>query len=231
MPRPLAVVLLSGGLDSAVTAALAAKTHDLALLHVKYGQRTEKREERAFEALCTHFKPRHKLVTEVPALKAIGGSALTDLKLEVPEGEPDPSRIPITYVPFRNAHFLCIATSWAEVLGAEKIFIGANQLDFSGYPDCREAFFKAFERAIEEGTRPETHITIETPLINLTKSEIVKEGARLKVPFELTWSCYRGEEVACGRCESCRLRLKAFAKAGLKDPLPYETPSFSSTIS
>jgi len=223
MSRPLAVVLLSGGLDSCVTAAVAAQDHELAFLHVKYGQRTEAREERAFRDLCAYFRPRHRLITEVPALKAIGGSALTDSRISVPEEEPDPSRIPVTYVPFRNAHFLAIAASWAEVLGATRIFIGANQVDFSGYPDCRRSFFDAFERAIEEGTRPETHIRIETPLINLTKEEIVRLGARLKAPFHLTWSCYQREEVACGRCESCRLRLKAFAEAGIKDPLPYET--------
>ncbi len=222
MARHLAVILLSGGLDSCVTAAVAAREHELAFLHVKYGQRTESREERAFRALCEHFRPRYQLIVEVPALKAIGGSALTDEKLTVPEEEPDASRIPVTYVPFRNAHFLAIATSWAEVLRAEKIFIGANQVDFSGYPDCRRSFFDAFERAIEEGTRPETHIRIETPLIHLTKAEIVKLGAELKAPFHLTWSCYQREEVACGRCESCRLRRKAFAEAGLEDPIPYE---------
>ncbi len=222
MARTLAVVLLSGGLDSCVTAAVAAQEHRLAFLHVKYGQRTQRREEKAFQALCAYFKPEHVLITEVPALKAIGGSALTSLEFEIPEGEPDPSRIPITYVPFRNAHFLCIATSWAEVLGAERIFIGANQVDFSGYPDCRRSFFDAFERVIEEGTRPETRIRIETPLINLTKVEIVKLGARLGAPFHLTWSCYREEEVACGRCESCVLRRKAFKAAGLEDPIPYE---------
>ncbi len=222
MGKSLAVVLLSGGLDSCVTAAVAARDHELAFLHVKYGQRTEAREERAFLALCEYFRPKYRLITEVPALKAIGGSALTDENLAVPEGEPEPSRIPVTYVPFRNAHFLAIATSWAEVLGAEKIFIGANQVDFSGYPDCRRSFFEAFERAIEEGTRPETHIKIETPLINLTKAEIVKLGADLGAPFHLTWSCYQREEVACGRCESCRLRLRAFAEAGFEDPIPYE---------
>ncbi|OAQ20749.1 7-cyano-7-deazaguanine synthase QueC [Thermosulfurimonas dismutans] len=222
MKRPLAVVLVSGGLDSCVTAAVAAQEHDVAFLHVKYGQRTESREEKAFFDLCEHFRPKFRLVTEVPALKAIGGSALTDTKLSVPEEEPDPERIPITYVPFRNAHFLCVAVSWAEVIGAEKIFIGANQVDFSGYPDCRRSFFDAFERTIEEGTRPETHIRIETPLINLTKPEIVRLGVQLGAPFHLTWSCYQNEKVACGRCESCRLRLKAFSEAGLEDPIPYE---------
>ncbi|HFC98642.1 MAG TPA: 7-cyano-7-deazaguanine synthase QueC [Thermosulfurimonas dismutans] len=225
MAKPLAVVLLSGGLDSCVTAALAARDHDLALLHVKYGQRTEAREERAFRDLCEYFRPRYFLITEVPALKAIGGSALTDASIAVPEKEPDPRSIPVTYVPFRNAHFLAIATSWAEVLGAGKIFIGANELDFSGYPDCRRSFFDAFEKAIEEGTRPETRIRIETPLIHLTKAQIVKLGAELKAPFHLTWSCYQQEEKACGRCESCRLRLKAFAEAGLKDPIPYASPA------
>jgi len=222
MERALAVVLVSGGLDSCVAAALANREHELAFLHLKYGQRTESREEKAFFDLCEHFRPKFRMVTEVPALKAIGGSALTDFGISVPEGEPDPNRIPITYVPFRNAHFLCVAVSWAEVLGARKIFIGANELDFSGYPDCRRSFFEAFERVIEEGTRPETRLRIETPLINLTKAQIVRLGKELGAPFHLTWSCYRNERIACGRCESCRLRLKAFSEAGLEDPLPYE---------
>ena len=226
MSKSIAVVLLSGGVDSCVTAAVAARDHLLALLHVKYGQRTQAREEKAFRDLCAYFQPRYHLVTEVPALKLIGGSALTDESFEVPEKEPDPRSIPITYVPFRNAHFLAIAVSWAEVLGAEKIFVGANELDFSGYPDCRRSFFDAFEKAIEEGTLPETHIRIETPLIHLTKAQIVKLGARLGVPFHLTWSCYQREKVACGRCESCRLRLKAFKEAGLEDPIPYESSAF-----
>ncbi len=220
--KPLAVCLVSGGLDSCVAAAVAAQDYELAFLHVNYGQRTEARELRAFHEIADFYKVKHRLVTEVPALKQIGGSALTDPNIAVPEDEPSPDRIPITYVPFRNAHFLAIAVSWGEVLGAKRIFIGASQVDFSGYPDCRASFFAAYNQVIKEGTRPETEILIETPLINLTKAEIVKLGQKLGAPLHLTWSCYQREDVACGRCESCLLRLKGFREAGLKDPIPYE---------
>lgn len=220
--KPLAVCLVSGGLDSSVAAAVAAQDYELAFLHVNYGQRTEARELRAFHEIADFYKVKHRLVTEVPALKQIGGSALTDPNIAVPEDEPSPDRIPITYVPFRNAHFLAIAVSWGEVLGAKRIFIGASQVDFSGYPDCRASFFTAYNQVIKEGTRPETEILIETPLINLTKAEIVKLGQKLGAPLHLTWSCYQREDVACGRCESCLLRLKGFREAGLKDPIPYE---------
>ncbi len=220
--KPLAVCLVSGGLDSCVAAAVAAQDYELAFLHVNYGQRTEARELRAFHEIADFYKVKHRLVTEVPALKQIGGSALTDPNIAVPEDEPSPDRIPITYVPFRNAHFLAIAVSWGEVLGAKRIFIGASQVDFSGYPDCRASFFTAYNQVIKEGTRPETEILIETPLINLTKAEIVKLGQKLGTPLHLTWSCYQREDVACGRCESCLLRLKGFREAGLKDPIPYE---------
>ncbi|HHI98070.1 MAG TPA: 7-cyano-7-deazaguanine synthase QueC [Thermodesulfatator atlanticus] len=222
MMKPLAVCLVSGGLDSCVAAAVAAQDYELAFLHVNYGQRTEARELRAFHEIADFYKVKHRLVTEVPALKQIGGSALTDPNIAVPEDEPSPDRIPITYVPFRNAHFLAIAVSWGEVLGAKRIFIGASQVDFSGYPDCRASFFTAYNQVIKEGTRPETEILIETPLINLTKAEIVKLGQKLGAPLHLTWSCYQREDVACGRCESCLLRLKGFREAGLKDPIPYE---------
>ncbi len=220
--KPLAVCLVSGGLDSCVAAAVAAQDYELAFLHVNYGQRTEARELRAFHEIADFYKVKHRLVTEVPALKQIGGSALTDPNIAIPEDKPSPDRIPITYVPFRNAHFLAIAVSWGEVLGAKRIFIGASQVDFSGYPDCRASFFAAYNQVIKEGTRPETEILIETPLINLTKAEIVKLGQKLGAPLHLTWSCYQREDVACGRCESCILRLKGFREAGLKDPIPYE---------
>ncbi len=221
--KPLAVCLVSGGLDSCVAAAVAAKEYELAFLHVNYGQRTEVRELKAFHAIADFYQVKRRLVADVPALKQIGGSALTDEKIAVPEGEVSTDRIPVTYVPFRNAHFLAIAVSWGEVLGAKRIFIGASQVDFSGYPDCRASFFEAFNQVIREGTRPETEILIETPLINLTKAEIVKLGVELKAPLHLTWSCYQREEVACGRCESCLLRLKGFREAGIPDPIPYET--------
>ncbi len=205
-----------------MAAAVAAKDYEPAFLHVNYGQRTEARELRAFREIADFYGVRYRLVADVPALKQIGGSALTDEGLAIPEGSISTDGIPITYVPFRNAHFLAIAVSWGEVLGAKKIFIGASQVDFSGYPDCRASFFEAFNRVIQEGTRPETEIVIETPLINLTKAEIVKLGIELKAPLHLTWSCYQNEEVACGRCESCLLRLKGFREAGAKDPIPYE---------
>lgn len=220
--KPLAVCLVSGGLDSCVAAAVAAQEFELAFLHVNYGQRTEARELKAFHEIADFYQVRRRLVADVPALKQIGGSALTDEKIAVPEGEISTDKIPVTYVPFRNAHFLAIAVSWGEVLGAKRIFIGASQVDFSGYPDCRASFFEAFNRVIREGTRPETEILIETPLINLTKAEIVRLGAKLRAPLHLTWSCYQREDVACGRCESCLLRLKGFREAGLKDPIPYE---------
>ncbi len=222
MAKPIAVCLVSGGLDSCVAAAVAVKDYEPAFLHVNYGQRTEARELRAFQEIADFYQVKHRLVADVPALKQIGGSALTDEGLAVPEGNISTDSIPITYVPFRNAHFLAIAVSWGEVLGAKKIFIGASQVDFSGYPDCRASFFEAFNQVIEEGTRPETKIRIETPLINLTKAEIVKLGSKLGAPLHLTWSCYQREDVACGRCESCLLRLKGFREAGVKDPIPYK---------
>ncbi len=222
MGKPIAVCLISGGLDSCVAAAVAAQKYELAFLHVNYGQRTESRELRAFQEIADFYKVKYRLVADVPALKQIGGSALTDEALTVPEGKISTDGIPITYVPFRNAHFLAIAVSWGEVLGAKKIFIGASQVDFSGYPDCRATFFEAFNRVIKEGTRPETEISIEAPLINLTKAQIVKLGFELQAPLHLTWSCYQREDKACGRCESCLLRLKGFREAGIEDPIPYE---------
>ncbi len=229
MKRQLAIVLASGGMDSCVTVALAAQDNDLALLHVNYGQRTEERELRAFQAIADHYRAEKRLVASIEHLKIIGGSALTDAAIPVPEvaaphsalANPQ-SAIPITYVPFRNAHLLAIAASWAEVIGARKIYIGAVEEDSSGYPDCREVFYQAFNRVIEAGTRPETRIEIVTPLIHMQKGEIVKKGMELGAPLHLTWSCYQGSEKACGRCESCLLRLKGFREAGVKDPIAYE---------
>ncbi len=222
MGKPIAVCLISGGLDSCVAAAVAAQRYELAFLHINYGQRTETRELRAFQEIANFYKVKYRLVADAPALKQIGGSALIDEALAIPEGKISTHGIPITYVPFRNSHFLAIAVSWGEVLAAKKIFIGASQVDFSGYPDCRATFFEAFNRVIKEGTRPETEIFIETPLINLSKAEIVKLGVELRAPLHLTWSCYQREDKACGRCESCLLRLKGFRQAGIKDPIPYE---------
>ncbi len=237
-------------MDSCVTAAIANDTYRMAFLHVNYGQRTEARELRAFNEIADFYGVEKRLVVSIEHLKAIGGSALTDSSIPVPElgssqsghratpasGDYECSRecgtnsasriphspIPVTYVPFRNAHLLSIATSWAEVIGATKIFIGAVEEDSSGYPDCRETFYQAFNRAIETGTKPETQIEIVTPLIHMKKEEIVKRGVSLGAPFHLTWSCYQASEKACGRCESCALRLKGFREAGVKDPILYE---------
>jgi 7-cyano-7-deazaguanine synthase len=227
MTKDLAVVLLSGGMDSCVTAAIANTEYRLAFLHVNYGQRTEARELQAFNEVADFYKAEKRLAVSIEHLKVIGGSALTDTSIPVPELVPRPSSvvspgIPITYVPFRNAHLLSIATSWAEVLGATKIFIGAVEEDSSGYPDCRETFYRAFNKAIEMGTKPETRIEIVTPLIHMKKSEIVRKGVELGAPFQFTWSCYQASEKACGRCESCALRLKGFKEAGVRDPIPYE---------
>jgi 7-cyano-7-deazaguanine synthase len=222
MKTQLAIVLVSGGMDSCVTAAIANETYRLAFLHVNYGQRTEARELQAFNEVADHYNAEKRLVVSIEHLKVIGGSALTDTNIPVPDSVPlQTSSIPTTYVPFRNAHLLSIATSWAEVIGATKIFIGAMEEDSSGYPDCRETFYKAFNKVIEIGTKPETRIEIVTPLIHLKKSEIVKKGVELGAPFQFTWSCYQSSEKACGRCESCALRLKGFREAGVKDPIPY----------
>jgi len=227
MQKELAIVLLSGGMDSCVTAALANEEHQLAFLHVNYGQRTEARELKAFTDVADFYHADKRLIVSLEHLKVIGGSALTDTSIPVPElHTPNSalltSSIPVTYVPFRNAHLLSIATSWAEVIGAAKIFIGAVEEDSSGYPDCRETFYQAFNKVIEAGTRPETRIEIVTPLIHMKKSEIVKRGVALGAPLHLTWSCYQNSEKGCGRCESCALRLKGFREAGVTDPIPYE---------
>jgi 7-cyano-7-deazaguanine synthase len=219
--RPLAVVCVSGGMDSCVTAALAARDHRLAFLHANYGQRTERRELACFHLLADHFQAERRLVVEMSALRDIGGSSLTDPAMPVREGDPEEGKIPTSYVPFRNAHLLAAATSWGEVLGARALFVGAVWEDSSGYPDCRPEFYRAFEAAIRAGTRDETEIRIVTPVIGLTKADIVRQGAALQAPFSLTWSCYQGEEKACGVCESCRLRLRGFAEAGIVDPIPY----------
>lgn len=225
--RPVAVVLLSGGMDSCVTAAVAAQEHDLALLHSSYGQRTEAREKQAFDAITAYFQAPFRLAIEQRYLSRIGGSALTDATLAVPEANLEAAKageIPITYVPFRNAHFLSVAVSWAEVLGAQRIFIGAVEQDSSGYPDCRPEYYRAFNEVIRLGTRPETRIEICAPLIHMSKADIVRRGVELGAPLHLTWSCYQSSEAACGACDSCALRLRAFAQAGLADPIPYRAP-------
>ena len=219
--RPLAVVLVSGGMDSCVAAAVARQSWDTAFLHAGYGQRTEARERRAFEAIARHYGVTRTLVTRIDPLGRIGGSALTDRSRDAVNARRADSVIPDTYVPFRNTHLLAAAVSWAEVLGARAVFIGAVEEDGSGYPDCREEYYRVFNDLVRAGTRPETRCEVITPLIHLTKAAIVREGTRLGAPFQLTWSCYVGEEIACGRCESCRLRLKGFREAGVRDPIPY----------
>ena len=219
--RSRAIVLLSGGMDSCVCAALAARDHDAAALHVSYGQRTERRELRSFVAICDRLGIKDRLVVRNEALRAIGGSALTDRQIAVPESHAIGQDIPITYVPFRNAHFLSVAVSWAEVLRGQNIYIGAVEQDSSGYPDCRPSYYAAFNEVIRQGTR-EGGIEIVTPLIALRKHEIVRLGLELGAPFDLTWSCYSREDRACGVCDSCALRLRAFREAGAVDPIPYE---------
>jgi 7-cyano-7-deazaguanine synthase len=223
--RSLAVVCMSGGMDSAVTAALAARERRLAALHAGYGQRTEAKERRCFHALADHLGAEARLVVDFSDLRQIGGSSLTDTSMPVREGDPVEGGVPTSYVPFRNAHLLAAAVSWGEVLGATAIYVGAVWEDSSGYPDCRPEFYRAFEEAVRLGTRPETDLRILTPVIALSKGEIVRLGLRLGVPFEKTWSCYQAEELACGRCESCRLRLRGFREAGASDPIPYESPA------
>src|SRR5436853_4948379 len=215
-----AIVLLSGGMDSCVCATLAAKRKRTAAIHVSYGQRTEVRERKAFELICDHLRITHRPAIRNDVLRSIGGSALTDLNIQVPESEHIGVEIPVTYVPFRNAHLLSAAVSWAEVIGAERIYIGAVEQDSSGYPDCRPAYYQAFNQVIQAGTR-EGNIKIVTPLIALRKSEIVRLGLEVGAPFDLTWSCYSREDEACGECESCVLRLRAFAAAGATDPISY----------
>ena len=217
-----AVILVSGGMDSCVTAAIAnQESESLAFLHISYGQRTENREREAFNDIAEFYGVEKRLDISIEHLAKIGGSSLTDKNIAVTEADLQSKEIPASYVPFRNANMLSIATSWAEVLGAGAIYIGAVAEDSSGYPDCRPVFYEAFQKAIDAGTKPETHIQIRTPIIHLTKAEIVKKGIELNAPLHLSWSCYRNEDLACGTCDSCALRLRGFEQAGVKDPIPY----------
>jgi 7-cyano-7-deazaguanine synthase len=224
-----AVVLLSGGMDSCVCAAVACREYsaaNVALLHASYGQRTESREARAFREIADFYRITQRLMVRLDHFRAIGGSALTDASIAVPENElgaaeSHGSEIPVTYVPFRNAHFLSVGVSWAEAIGARAIYIGAVEEDSSGYPDCRPEYYRVFRELIRVGTRPETQIEIVTPVIRLKKSEIIRQAGELGAPLHLTWSCYQNEEEACGVCDSCLLRLRAFSEAGIADPVPY----------
>lgn len=221
MKKDLAVVLVSGGMDSCLAAAIANRNHDMAFLHLNYGQRTEQRERQAFDEIADHYNVEEKLVVDVAHFAKIGSSSLTDFSIPVSKANLKNPEIPKSYVPFRNGNILAIATSWAEVIGAGKIFIGAVEEDSSGYPDCRTSFFEAFNRAIKEGTKPDTTIEVITPLISLSKREIVDKIYELNAPVELTWSCYQNEDRACGVCDSCALRLRGFQQAGKTDPIPY----------
>src|SRR5262249_33760297 len=228
---------LGGGMGSCVCRAMARARHGpdkIALLHAGYGQRTGARELQAFEAIADFYKVRERLLVRLDHFRAIGGSALTDVKIAIPENEldkagPRESKIPVTYVPFRNAHFLSVAVSWAEAIGANFIYIGAVAEDSSGYPDCRPDYYKTFQELIRMGTRPETQIEIVTPVIALKKCEIIRKGIELGAPLHLTWSCYQSEQEACGVCDSCLLRLKAFAEAGTPDPIAYKKRALAGT--
>ena len=220
--QPLSVCLVSGGMDSCVTAAMArGEGGELAFLHVSYGQRTEARVRRAFEGLADFYKVTRRLAVSLEHLARIGGSSLTDASIPVAPADLSSQEVPTSYVPFRNAHLLSVAASWSEVIGASRVYIGAVAEDSSGYPDCRPEFYEAFQRAIDAGTRPETRVRVRTPVIHMRKSEIIRRGLELGAPLDLTWSCYRAEAFACGTCDSCALRLRAFQEAGVADPIPY----------
>jgi len=220
--KDIAVIAVSGGLDSCVTAAIAKQDFELAFAHFNYGQRTEKRELRAFNEVTDFFNVAKNLVIDISHLSQVGGSSLTDKKIDVSPADLSSKEIPTSYVPFRNANILAACVSWAEALNATAVFIGAVQEDSSGYPDCRVDFFSAFEKMVRLGTKPSTNLEIKTPIINLTKKEIIKLGMELKAPLHLTWSCYKNEDKACGVCDSCALRLRGFQEAGVEDPIPYK---------
>lgn len=218
-----AVVLISGGMDSALTAAIAGLKYDLNFLHVNYGQKTQKRELKAFKDVSDFFKVKNRLIADISYLKSIGGSSLTDMKLKIDKADLRNRNIPTSYVPFRNANILSIAVSWAEVINASRIFIGAVEEDSSGYPDCRKDFFEAFNKMISKGSKAGSKIKVVTPIINLSKKEIVEKSIALKSPLHLTWSCYKENKISCGECDSCALRLRGFQSAGIPDPLKYKT--------
>ncbi|MDQ3022339.1 MAG: 7-cyano-7-deazaguanine synthase QueC [Bacteroidota bacterium] len=220
--RPDAIVLISGGMDSSLTAAIANKKYSLNCLHINYGQRTQKRELKAFHDIAEYYDVKKKLVVDISHLKDIGGSSLTDNKVKVSKADLNSRDIPTSYVPFRNANILSIAVSWAEVINSNKIFIGAVEEDSSGYPDCRKEFFRAYNKMVLKGTKPGSKIKIETPIINFTKKNIVTQSLKINAPLHLSWSCYKENKIACGECDSCVLRLRGFQQAGIKDPLPYK---------
>lgn len=222
LKKQTAVIAVSGGMDSCVTAAIANLEYNLAFAHINYGQRTEKRELRSFNDIANHYRVDKRLIIDYTHLAKIGGSSLTDKNIEVTKADLENPEVPSSYVPFRNANILSACVSWAEVLNASAVFIGAVYEDSSGYPDCRPDFFSAFEKMIDLGTKPETKIKIVTPIINLSKAEIVKKGIELDAPLHLTWSCYQNEDEACGICDSCALRLRGFQQAAFEDPIKYK---------
>ncbi len=219
--RELAIVLVSGGMDSALTAAIAHKEYDLAFLHVNYGQKTQERELKAFNDIADYYNVDKRLVVDISHLKDIGGSSLTDESIDITPAEIDSKEIPTSYVPFRNANILSISVSWAEVLKVHKIFIGAVEEDSSGYPDCRKEFFEAFNKMVSSGTKPGSNIRVETPIIDHSKKDIVLKSIELRSPIHLSWSCYKNNDIACGECDSCALRLRGFKLAGVEDPIKY----------
>lgn len=221
--KKIAVVAVSGGLDSCVTAAIAKTDYELAFVHINYGQRTQSRELKAFNDIADFYKVQHKIEIDFNHLAKIGGSSLTDYSMDIGKADLEADEIPNSYVPFRNANILTACVSWAEVIGAEAVFIGAVFEDSSGYPDCRPNFFEAFNSVIQLGTKPETNIEIKTPIIHMNKDEIIRKGNELKAPLNLTWSCYQNEDEACGICDSCALRLRGFQNVGIADPIPYKT--------
>lgn len=220
--KNIAVIAVSGGLDSCVTATIAKQDYEIAFAHFNYGQKTEKRELKAFNQIADYYNVDKRLIIDYSHLSKIGGSSLTDKSIKISQADLKSEEIPTSYVPFRNANILSACVSWAEVLKAEAVFIGAVFEDSSGYPDCRPAFFAAFEKMIDLGTKPETSIKIATPIIHLSKAEIIKKGIELKAPIHLTWSCYQSEDKACGVCDSCAFRLRGFQQAGIEDPIKYK---------
>lgn len=221
--KPFAVVAVSGGLDSCVAAAIAAEQYQPAFAHFNYGQRTEAHELQSFNDIANHYGVERRMSFDIRHFARFGGSSLTDASIEVSKADLESSEIPSSYVPFRNANILSGCVSWAEALGAKAVFIGAVFEDATGYPDCRPEFYDAFRQVVRLGTRPDAQIKIETPIINMTKSEIIKKGVELNAPLHLTWSCYQGETEACGVCDSCAFRLRGFQQAGIDDPIPYKT--------
>ena len=217
-----AICILSGGMDSTLSSYIAKKDgFEIIAVHFNYGQRTQNRELKAFRDICDDLGILEKYEIDIPFFTQIGASALTDKNIDVPTEGVKPG-VPITYVPFRNGIFLSITAAIAEKEGATAMYIGVVQEDSSGYPDCTDSFISDMTKAINQGTKEETKIEILTPLVHLSKAQIVQEAVKLSVPLEHTWSCYKEEAEACGVCDSCRLRLNGFKLAGVTDPIKYK---------